>query len=49
MNHIYYLGAAYAVVWIAIYLYVRRLTVEHKKLSARIQVLEGDTARRHDP
>jgi len=48
MNHIYYLGTAYAVVWIAIYLYVRRLTAEHKRLSARIEALESDSRGHQD-
>ena len=48
MNHVYYLGAAYAAVWILIYLYVRRLTVNHKKLTERVEALEKSGVRGHD-
>jgi CcmD family protein len=48
MNHIYYLGTAYAVVWIFIFLYVRRLTVNHKRLSERLRALESANAGHDD-
>ena len=45
MNNLEYLGSAYAAVWLLIFLYARRLNGQAKRLSERLDALEG----RYDP
>ncbi len=46
MNHLFYLGGAYAAVWILLFLYAWRLTVRSNDLAKRLEELEKIAADR---
>lgn len=46
MSALGYVGAAYAAVWVLIFLYVWRLTSKSRKLAEKVELLEREAASR---
>lgn len=40
MKHLYYLGGAYAAVWLLLFLYALRLSARSRELAKRVEELE---------
>jgi CcmD family protein len=49
MSPLTYLGAAYAAVWILLFLYTWRLTSLSRKLADRVEELEREVGQRAQP